>query len=66
MAKKSIFKACKNCKALVQPDQSTCPVCGNSSFTDDWEGIIVIIDMESEIAKIIEAQKPWKYAIIIK
>ncbi|MEM4884476.1 MAG: DNA-binding protein, partial [Saccharolobus sp.] len=33
MAKKSIFKACKNCKALVQPDQSTCPVCGNSSFT---------------------------------
>ncbi|WP_338600941.1 transcription elongation factor subunit Spt4 [Sulfolobus tengchongensis] len=66
MAKKSIFKACKNCKALVQPDQDVCPVCGGTSFTDDWDGIIIIIDSESEIAKITEASKPWRYAIIVK
>jgi len=66
MAKKSVFKACKNCKALVETDKETCPVCGSSSFTEELDGMIIIIDSESEVAKITEAPKPWKYAIIIK
>ncbi|BDB97596.1 MAG: transcription elongation factor subunit Spt4 [Saccharolobus sp.] len=66
MARKSIFKACKNCKALVSPEQEVCPICGSSSFSDDWEGVIIIINTDSEVAKIAEVQKPWRYAIIVK
>ncbi|WP_256202483.1 transcription elongation factor subunit Spt4 [Sulfuracidifex tepidarius] len=42
------------------------PVCGGQSFSDDWEGMIIIVDEESEIAKLMGVQKPWKYAINLK
>ncbi|TRM83181.1 DNA-binding protein, partial [Sulfolobus sp. A20-N-G8] len=50
MARKSLFKACKNCKALVNPDDSVCPICGSTNFSDDWDGIIIVIDENSEIS----------------
>ncbi len=66
MARKSLFKACKNCKALVNPDDSACPICGSTNFSDDWDGIIIVIDENSEISNIAEVKKPWRYAIIVK
>ncbi|WP_246253055.1 transcription elongation factor subunit Spt4 [Acidianus brierleyi] len=62
----NILKACKNCKALVPEDQDVCPICGGSSFTNDWEGMVIIIDNNSEISDLIGAKKPWKYAINLK
>ncbi|BBG24203.1 transcription elongation factor subunit Spt4 [Sulfuracidifex tepidarius] len=61
-----VFKACKNCRALTNSDDAKCPVCGGQSFSDDWEGMIIIVDEESEIAKLMGVQKPWKYAINLK
>lgn len=66
MPKSSVFKACKSCKALALPEDSVCPVCGSSNFTDEWEGMIIILNEKSEIAELIGAKKPWKYAINIK
>ncbi|ARM75806.1 DNA-binding protein [Acidianus manzaensis] len=63
---KSVFKACKNCKALTLQEDAVCPVCGSSSFTDDWEGMIIILNDQSEIMQLIGAKKPWRYAINIK
>ncbi len=65
MAKK-VFKACKNCKALVNQDDAKCPVCGGTSFSEEWEGMVLILDMDSDIAKLMGVQKPWKYAINLK
>ncbi|MCY0850546.1 transcription elongation factor subunit Spt4 [Sulfuracidifex metallicus] len=65
MAKRE-FKACKNCKALTTPDIAKCPVCDGQYFTDEWEGMVIIIDLESDIAKLMGVQKPWKYAISLK
>ncbi|MBW9141832.1 MAG: DNA-directed RNA polymerase, subunit E'' [Candidatus Aramenus sp.] len=61
-----IFKACKNCKALVPEDQAVCPVCGGSSFTDEWEGMVIVIDENSEVAQLMGVEKPWRYAINLK
>nr|MCL7343462.1 DNA-directed RNA polymerase, subunit E'' [Candidatus Aramenus sulfurataquae] len=61
-----IFKACKNCKALVPEDQAVCPVCGGSSFTDEWEGMVIVIDKNSEVAQLMGVEKPWRYAINLK
>ncbi len=61
-----IFKACKNCKALVPTEQEVCPVCGGSSFVDEWEGMVIIIDENSEIAQLMGVRKPWRYAINLK
>lgn len=66
MPEKKVFKACKNCRALVPPETATCPVCNSTSFTDNWEGMVVILTPDSEVAKIFGASTPWRYAIILK
>lgn len=60
------FKACKNCRALVTEDTPKCPVCGSTSFSNEWEGMIIILDAESETARLFGAQVPWRYAIVVK
>ncbi|EZQ03115.1 MULTISPECIES: transcription elongation factor subunit Spt4 [Acidianus] len=66
MPSSSVFKACKNCKALVPLEQDICPVCGGNSFAKDWDGMIIIVSEKSELANLIEAKKPWRYAINLK
>ncbi len=63
-ARSKIFKACRRCKALVERDAIECPICGSRDFTDEWEGMVIIIDPEkSEIAKALGISKPGRYAI---
>ncbi len=61
------FKACRECKLLVSRDTEVCPNCGSHDFTEDWEGMVIIIDPEnSEIAKILEIEKPGRYALRVR
>jgi len=63
-SKRQIFKACTNCKYLVGRDVTKCPNCGNESFTDDWKGVILIIDPEkSSVSKHLNIKKEGKYAL---
>ncbi len=62
--KKAVFKACTKCKALVSLEASKCPICGNESFTENWSGMIIVVDPEkSKLAKSLGITKPGKYAI---
>ncbi|RLG87884.1 MAG: DNA-binding protein [Thermoprotei archaeon] len=58
------FKACRSCKLLVPHDEEKCPNCGSTSFTEEWDGMIIIIDPEkSWVAKRLNIKKPGRYAI---
>ncbi len=60
------FKACTKCKYLVPHDVGRCPVCGSESFTENWSGMIIVVDIEnSEVAKILGIKHPGRYAIKI-
>ncbi len=64
MPRRSMFKACRTCGALVKKDAAVCPVCGGSSFSDDWDGIVIILDpKESYVARILGREKAYIYAI---
>ena len=63
MAGKPKLKACRNCGALVPKDANVCPICGSTSFTEAWEGMVIIIDPESLLAKELKIEKPGMYAI---
>lgn len=66
LAKKD-FKACLNCKYLVPREVEVCPSCGSKRFTDEWEGFVIIIDVEnSYVAKSLNITKPGRYAIKIR
>lgn len=54
-------RACKVCKRLT--DEKECPVCKSKELTNNWKGVVVIYDPESEIAKKTGHAVPGKYAL---
>jgi len=63
-SKKPLFKACTNCRYLVSREVTKCPNCGSESFTDDWRGIVLIIDPEkSSVSKYLNIKKEGRYAL---
>ncbi len=60
-------KACIKCKAVVPYDTKVCPVCGSTEFSEDFVGLVVIVDTEkSLIAKKLGIKKPFTYALKVR
>ncbi len=58
-------KACKNCHFISMGN--ICPNCKSPNLSEDWSGLVVVVDLErSEIAKKIGAKSPGKYAIRVR
>lgn len=54
--------ACRKCRALTT--EKACPVCGSTDLSENWSGMVIIIDPErSEVAKVIGAKVSGKYAL---
>ena len=60
------MKACKNCSMLVE-DMDTCPNCGSTELSKDWQGYVVIVDhSRSEIAKRLNITVNGRYALKVR
>ncbi|MEM1627887.1 MAG: transcription elongation factor subunit Spt4 [Desulfurococcaceae archaeon] len=58
------YKACKKCRSLVEKNAEVCPTCGSKDFSDEWEGVLIVIDPErSEVAKALEIAKKGRFVI---
>lgn len=55
-------KACRTCKRIVEKG-TMCPVCNTKDLTTSFQGVVVIFDTDSEIAKKLEITAPGKYAL---
>ncbi|BCS91924.1 Transcription elongation factor Spt4 [Metallosphaera sp. J1] len=60
------LKACRSCKALVNREVQQCPICNGTTFSDEWEGMVILLSEKSELAETIGESKPWRYAINVK
>ncbi len=61
------FKACRKCKLLISHEEEKCPRCGSTDFTEEWDGMIIVLDPEnSRIAEILGIKEPGRYAIRIR
>jgi len=44
-----------------------CPNCGSRVFSDDWEGLIIIMDPKNSIiSRKLEIDKPGMYALKVR
>lgn len=58
-------KACKNCRFVS--NGSICPNCKSSNLSDDWSGLVVIIDPSaSEVAKKMGVKVAGRYALRVR
>ncbi|MEM0001313.1 MAG: transcription elongation factor subunit Spt4 [Desulfurococcaceae archaeon] len=63
-SKSKPFKACRSCRSLVDRDVQVCPVCGSKEFSDEWDGVIIIINPDSsEIAKTMEIKNRGRFVV---
>jgi len=58
-------RACRSCKTITE--ESVCPVCKGTEFSDDYSGILIVIHPEDSIlAEKLKAKEPGNYALKIR
>lgn len=61
MVKKN--QVCRNCRRFTT--ERVCPYCKSTNLSPSWKGAVVIIDVNSEIAKVMKIAEPGKYALYV-
>ena len=57
------LQACRNCKSFTY--EKVCPECGSTNLSTSWKGVVVVEDVESEVAKLLGINKKGKYALYV-
>ena len=58
-------KACKNCRFIS--NGPVCPNCKSTNLSDDWSGLVVIMDPNtSEVAKRMGIKATGRYALRVR
>ena len=58
-------KACKNCRFISSGP--VCPNCKSPNLSDDWTGLVVIMDpVSSEVAKKMGITAAGRYALRVR
>ncbi len=58
-------KACRQCNTITT--ESVCPNCKSTNLSDDYSGVVIILDPEgSNIAHLMKVKKKGKYALRIR
>jgi DNA-directed RNA polymerase subunit E" len=57
------LQACRKCKRITT--EKVCPYCGSTDLTTSWKGSLIILDPDSEIAKMLEIKEKGRYALYV-
>ena len=58
-------KACRECHIITT--DALCPKCKTATLSDDFSGLIIIIDAEeSEMAKVMKIKEKGRYALRVR
>jgi RNA polymerase subunit RPABC4/transcription elongation factor Spt4 len=61
MAKRT--QTCRNCRRFTT--EKVCPSCKSTNLSTSWKGVVVVLNADSEIAKMLEIKEPGKYALYV-
>ncbi len=59
------MRACRHCQNISE--ETVCPVCNNTDFSDDYSGLLVVFDPDNSIlAEKLETTEAGNYALKIR
>ncbi|MCW4012426.1 MAG: DNA-directed RNA polymerase subunit E'' [Candidatus Bathyarchaeota archaeon] len=59
------MRACRSCKNIS--DETVCPVCKGTEFSEDYSGLLVVLDPENSIlAEKLDTTEEGQYALKIR
>jgi len=56
-------QVCRNCRRFTK--ENVCPSCKSTNLSASWKGVVVVINVDSEVAKILKVTEPDKYALYV-
>jgi RNA polymerase subunit RPABC4/transcription elongation factor Spt4 len=57
------MQACRNCRRFTKG--RVCQFCQSTNLSTSWKGMVEILDVNGEIAKIMKISVPGKYALYV-
>ncbi|MCC5994344.1 MAG: DNA-directed RNA polymerase, subunit E'' [Candidatus Aenigmarchaeota archaeon] len=57
------LQACRKCGRLTT--EKMCSYCKSTDLTTSWKGLLIVLDVESEIAKMLGIKEKGKYALYV-
>lgn len=58
-------RACRTCKVIT--DENVCPICKGTELSDDYSGLLIVLDPENSLlAEKLEAKEAGSYALKIR
>ncbi len=59
------MRACRSCKNIS--DEPVCPVCKGTEFSDDFSGLLIVLDPENSLlAEKLDTKESGTYALKIR
>lgn len=59
------MRACRTCKNIS--DETVCPVCKGTEFSDDYSGLLIVLDPENSLlAEKLDTTEEGSYALKIR
>lgn len=56
-------QVCRNCRRFTT--EKVCPVCKSTNLSTTWKGMVIILDVNSEVAKALNISEAGKYALYV-
>jgi RNA polymerase subunit RPABC4/transcription elongation factor Spt4 len=57
------LQVCRNCRRFTT--EKVCPNCKSTNLSTSWKGMVIIIDVNSEVAKALNINEAGKYALYV-
>lgn len=58
-------RACRSCKLITE--ENVCPICKSTDLSDDYSGLLVVLDPEgSQLAIKMEIKEAGRYALKVR
>ncbi|RLI97457.1 MAG: DNA-directed RNA polymerase subunit E'' [Candidatus Aenigmatarchaeota archaeon] len=57
------LQVCRNCRRFTT--EKACPACKSTNLSTTWKGLVVILNPESEIAKVLNISEAGRYALYV-
>jgi DNA-directed RNA polymerase subunit E" len=56
-------QVCRNCRRFTT--EKVCPACKSTNLSTSWKGMVIIVNTDSDIAKLLKIEEPGKYALYV-
>lgn len=57
------LQVCRNCRRFTT--EKSCPICKSTNLSTSWKGLVVIINTDSELGKVLNINEEGRYALYV-